>query len=134
MSWLPILVKVSYFAAARFSPTGGLDTTFNGNGKVISSVPGLAKSVHWLTSGDVVITSAASGPTNSDFFLTRYTSIGLLEASFGNGLIFTDISGGDYSQKSVRWTDPSCSCTKLVMFGGSDGGGIYGVSFARYVL
>jgi hypothetical protein len=80
------------------------------------------------------MTSAANGPVNSDFFLTSYTSTGLLDTAFGNnGLIFTDVNAGDYSQKSMLLTDPSCSCKKLVVFGGSDGGS-YGVSFARYFV
>lgn len=125
---------VSYFAAARFTPAGSLDNTFNVNGMVISSVSGLGRSAHWLPNGGIVMTSAANGPSNSDFFLTSYTSTGSLDTSFGNnGLTFTDISASDYSLKSVIWTDPTCFCKKLVVFGGSDGGS-YGASFARYVL
>jgi uncharacterized delta-60 repeat protein len=122
---------VSLFAAARFTSTGVLDSAFNGNGKVISTVSGLAKSVHWLPNGGIVMGSAASSPSNSDFFLTSYTSIGMLDTTFGNnGLVFTDVNGGDYTQKSQIWTDPSCSCKKLVIFGGSNGA----VSLARYIL
>ena len=125
---------LNYFAAAKFTPTGLLDTGFNGNGRVISTATGLAKSVFWLPAGGIVMSSAANGPSNSDFFLTSYTSTGILDTTFGNnGLIFTDISGGDYSQKSQIWTDPACSCTKLVVFGGADPDGA-GARFARYIL
>jgi uncharacterized delta-60 repeat protein len=123
-----------YFAAARFTSTGQPDTAFHGNGKVLSSVSGLAKSVYSVPAGGIVMSAAANGPSNSDFFLTSYTSTGILDTTFGNnGLIFTDISGGDYSQKSQIWTDPACSCTKLVVFGGADPDGA-GARFARYIL
>ena len=75
------------------------------------------------------MTGTSNGPTNPDFALTRYTSAGLLDTSFGTGgKVFTDVSRGDYSQKSLLWNG-----TKLVVFGGSDSAP-FGVSFARYVL
>jgi uncharacterized delta-60 repeat protein len=125
---------IFYFAAARFTPTGSLDPGFNTTGKVTSSVSGMAKSVHWMPGGGFIMTGSAKGPLNTDFFLTSYTATGTLDSNFGNsGLIFTDINSGDYSQKSLLWIDPLCSCNKLLVFGNSDGSA-YGASFARYLL
>ena len=125
---------IFYFAAARFTSTGSLDTGFNGNGKVTSGIRGMAKSVHWLTGGSIVMSASANGPSNSDLFLTSYTATGAPDTNFGSsGSIFTDVSGGDYSQKSLLWTDPACSCTKLLVFGNSDPSP-YDASFARYVI
>lgn len=123
-----------YFAAARFTSTGAPDTAFNGNGRVISSVIGTAQSVLALSTGGIVMSGGVYGTSTVDFFLTSFTPIGILDTSFGNsGFVFTDVSGSDYSLSSQIWTDPSCSCSKVVVFGHSDGP-TYGVSFARYVL
>ncbi|HYV95513.1 MAG TPA: T9SS type A sorting domain-containing protein [Chitinophagales bacterium] len=95
------LATTLFFFAAIYShqlfgQAGNLDSTFNGNGKVITPIGNnhdVAFSVFQQPDGKIVVV----GNTKSgdyDFALTRYNSDGSLDASFGiNGIAITDITG-----------------------------------------
>ncbi|MDD2725164.1 MAG: hypothetical protein PHH59_14240 [Methylovulum sp.] len=86
------------FTLARYNTNGSLDTSFSGDGKLISSVGG-ANSATLQADGKILV--AGSSPNTRfkifDFVLVRYNSDGSLDISFdGDGLVTTDFGGQDY--------------------------------------
>lgn len=83
------------FALARYSANGSLDTSFDGDGTVLT---GFASG-----SGDAAFSLAlqpdgkiiAAGASDSDFALARYLTSGVLDAAFdADGKVVTDIASG----------------------------------------
>lgn len=81
------------FALTRFTATGALDTSFNGNGKVLTSSGSrndYATGVVLQSSGKVIVTGySCIGNLNSvgsycDFALARYTPDGVVDQTFGS--------------------------------------------------
>ena len=65
----------SDFAAIRYNPNGSLDTTFSGDGKVITPVGGGDDGANALAiqaDGKIVLAGNSIGPVNQDFTLVRY--------------------------------------------------------------
>ena len=93
------------FAVARLTPTGTLDTSFNGSGEQTIDFGGttdVATSVA-VDSADRVILGGYSlqSGTGADFAVARLTAAGRLDASFnGSGKQTVDFGGetGDYGQ------------------------------------
>lgn len=77
------------FAVVRFGPNGSPDTSFDGDGKVITAVgTDTAKAHDVLIQPDgkiVVGGEAKNGGNNNDFALVRYNSDGSLDSNFYNG-------------------------------------------------
>ena len=90
------------FAVVRLNSDGSFDTSFDGDGKVITSLGSFsdfgAAAVALQPDGKI-IAAGQSGSGNSasaDFALVRYNSDGSLDASFdGDGKVFTDL-GNSY--------------------------------------
>jgi uncharacterized delta-60 repeat protein len=78
------------FALARYLPDGSLDTTFDGDGKLITPLSGdhsFATQVISQPDGKVV----AAGMGSNQFALARYKTDGSLDTTFGgDGKVFTD--------------------------------------------
>lgn len=89
----------SDFALARYTPTGALDTSFDGDGKVTTSFSparDAAYAIKIQSDGNIVVAGLANGsgrielngqldPTNNgDFALARYNPVGTLDISFGS--------------------------------------------------
>jgi uncharacterized delta-60 repeat protein len=72
------------FALVRYNPDGGLDTTFNGTGKVVTSIANSssAQSVTLQADGKIVVTGSANDKQNWDFALARYNRDGTLDLTF----------------------------------------------------
>ncbi|MCA9121898.1 MAG: hypothetical protein H6822_11525 [Planctomycetaceae bacterium] len=89
------------FAAARYNTDGSLDTTFSGDGKVTTDFGGTTDRGYWGAGIDplgnlVVAGYSTQGSTSHDFALSRYTSSGNLDTSFGNaGIVTTDFGAGN---------------------------------------
>jgi uncharacterized delta-60 repeat protein len=84
------------FALARYNPNGSLDTTFSGDGKVVTDLTTKRDFVFALVLvGDkLVVVGEARNGTYNDFALVRYNADGSLDASFdGDGIVFTDFGG-----------------------------------------
>jgi uncharacterized delta-60 repeat protein len=83
------------FALARYNPNGSLDSSFNGNGKVVTLIaPGYssANSLVLQPDGKLVAAGVAPGGSNYDFALARYNSDGSLDTSFNaSGKVTTAI-------------------------------------------
>jgi len=83
------------FALTRYNSNGSLDTSFDGDGKVTTSVGSsfftdIANSVAIQSDGKVVVAGFRSSGSR-DFALTRYNSNGSLDTTFdGDGKVTTD--------------------------------------------
>lgn len=83
------------FALARYEPDGTLDTSFDGDGKVITSFTSdhdSAQDVAIQEDGKIVAAGTAGG---AGFALARYEDDGALDLSFGeSGKVVTKLTGG----------------------------------------
>ena len=81
-------------AMARYNSDGSLDTSFDGDGMVVSDLGADDEAIRALTmDGDGNIVAAGNG--GGDYLVARFSSSGQLDASFGNGgKVFVDFVGG----------------------------------------
>ncbi len=109
------------FVVVRQMPSGLLDSTFDGDGKVRTDFGGVQR-IHGLvvqSNGRIVGAGTTGGSTGSgDFALARYRSDGSLDVSFGgDGFVTTDFGGNE-----TGWDIALQQDGKLVVVGGSPGG------------
>lgn len=101
------------FALARYFPNGGLDTSFDGNGRVIT--PGGGAADVRLQPGDGRIVVAGSNGPGGDVAVLRYNPDGSLDTGFGTGgLAIADFGGTDAARGVALQTDG-----KIVAAGGA---------------
>jgi uncharacterized delta-60 repeat protein len=85
------------FALARYNANGHLDTTFSGDGKVITNLTpaaDAARGVRIQSDGKIVVAGQAGAPAN--FALARYNADGTLDATFGSGgIVITNVNNTD---------------------------------------
>ncbi|MFI3137597.1 MAG: Calx-beta domain-containing protein, partial [Methylococcaceae bacterium] len=74
------------FALARYNSDGSLDTSFDGDGKVITTI-GSSGDYGWSvavqTDSKILVTGFSNNGSNYDFALVRYNSDGSLDETFG---------------------------------------------------
>ncbi len=85
---------------------GSLDTTFDFDGKVTTSIGSgddIVRSVAIQADGKIVVAGYSIIGSNIDFAVARYSSDGNLDTSFGegDGIVTTDFAGGDDYGMSV---------------------------------
>ncbi len=107
------------FAVVRYNTNGSLDTTFDGDGKVITDLGGWdkAESVKIESDGKIVVAgyTGISSSGGGDFAVVRYNSNGTLDTSFGaNGKVITNVGAEDYVHSLIVQTD-----NKIVVIGES---------------
>ena len=83
------------FALARYNSDGSLDTTFSGDGKVVTDFASLADGTNAVaiqSDGKIVAAGYTTGSSGDNFALARYNADGSLDTSFGggDGLVTTD--------------------------------------------
>src|SRR5215213_1161685 len=86
------------FALARYNSDGSLDTSFDEDGKVSTSINNFdsAYAVAIQTDGKIVAAGETGTATNSDFALVRYNADGTLDTSFDtDGKVSTSIGSGN---------------------------------------
>jgi uncharacterized delta-60 repeat protein len=124
-----------HFALARFRSGGGLDTTFGGDGRVITPFPheGYVYDLLVLPDGSIIAVGEDydSGVDVDEFALAKYKPNGRLDRSFsGDGKRITDFAGGgDGGWRVLRQGD------RLLVSGwGMDGPepNDYDIALARY--
>lgn len=79
-------------ALLRFDPAGTLDTTFDGDGKVTTSIGSgrdEAQAIMLQADGKIVVAGTSYAGANGDFALARYDATGTLDTTFGTGGIVT---------------------------------------------
>ena len=86
------------FLVARYNVNGSLDTSFDGDGKVITPIGtgnDVANGIAIQLDGKIVVAGYSSNGTNDDFAIVRYNSDGSLDSSFdGDGKQTTPIGPG----------------------------------------
>lgn len=95
------------FALARYNSDGSLDTTFDGDGKVVTDFEmadnAFGEALAIDSDGHIVVTGIARGVSDGDFkiALARYNSKGSLDPSFdGDGKVVTDIPSSIFDMAS----------------------------------
>ncbi len=87
-------LTVNNFVVARYDSDGSLDTTFSGDGIVITSIGGGSEQVNALLiqpTGEIV----AGGSVLNSFAIVRYTASGVEDTTFsGDGIVTTGIGSG----------------------------------------
>jgi uncharacterized delta-60 repeat protein len=93
------------FALARYNPNGTLDTTFGGDGRVITAFEGHAAAldIALQPDGKIVAVGQANNPStgNRDFALARYHPDGTLDTTFGGDGRVTTAFEGDAPANAV---------------------------------
>lgn len=122
------------FAVARYNADGTLDPSFNGTGKLTTSIGSGNNDAHALAlqpDGKLVAAGGASsiGGSGYDFGLARYNPDGTLDATFnGTGKVMTAIGPASDVAKAVVLQPDG----KLVAAGYSKSGTVNHVALARY--
>jgi uncharacterized delta-60 repeat protein len=105
------------FAVVRYNANGSLDTTFDGDGKVVTDFGGWdeAESVTIDSNGKIVVAgyTGISSSGGGDFAVVRYNIDGSLDTTFGvGGKVITNLAGEDYTHSVIVQSD-----NKIVMIG-----------------
>ena len=119
------------FGIIRYNPNGTLDTTFDMDGILVSSL-GLwddAQEVAVQSNGQIIVAGTSSDGSNADFAVARYNSDGSLDNTFSDdGMIVTDLgSSKDYVYGMVLQSD-----NDIVLVGRSHLEGIADFAVTRY--
>jgi uncharacterized delta-60 repeat protein len=81
---------------------GYLDTSFDGDGRLVRADAGTGVAVVVQADGKIVTAGSIDGPGGNDFFLARYNPDGSPDAAFGNnGSVRTDFAGRSDSAAGV---------------------------------
>jgi len=112
----------SVIGLVRYTSSGALDASFGSGGIVTTAIGTNAFNAGYslvLQSDGKILVAGASGGSDNDFALVRYTASGVLDASFGNGGIVTTpirSGSGDTAQSVALQSDG-----KIVVAGASSG-------------
>ena len=114
------------FALVRYNPDGTLDTSFNGTGKVLTSVGGfnsdIARSVAIQADGLIVAAGNSWDGSDQHFATVRYNTDGTLDTTFNNGTgkVLTSIGSNNFARSVLLQND-----RKIVVTGESYGDGTH---------
>lgn len=101
--------NANHMAVARFNPDGSLDETFNGTGKVITTIgtESVVTSMQVLSNGKIIAAGYARITGNlQDIAMIRLNADGTLDTGFGtNGRVATHLYSQDYSYDSAIQAD-----------------------------
>lgn len=127
--------ELSYAVLARYNLDGSLDTTFDGDGKLITAINGtyyylFINALAVQPDGKLVV-AGSKGLAFPDFFLARYNPNGSLDTSFdGDGIVTLEFTGFyDHGGISALAVQPDGKLVVAGYLGGSSGTAI---ALARY--
>jgi uncharacterized delta-60 repeat protein len=90
----------------RFLSNGALDSSFDGDGRVILSNPGndRAQAVALQPDGKIIVAGTTDASGNNDFLIVRLNANGSLDGTFGSGgrQVIRSFGGNDQAQAVVR--------------------------------
>jgi uncharacterized delta-60 repeat protein len=116
---------------ARYLPSGTLDITFSGDGRVRTNL-GVGEFVNAMAlqaDGKIVLAGTSVTSFDCDFFLARYLPNGTLDTTFGgNGWVTTDLGGCEQAFAMAVQPDD-----KIVVAGESEADRPSDVTLARYL-
>jgi uncharacterized delta-60 repeat protein len=106
---------VRYLALVRYRPNGSLDTSFDGDGKVLTRIPGYDASGVALVlqpNGKIVVAGSGqrrgSSTNETRAFLVRYNPNGSLDEGFGQGgRVVTQLDGSSWSGANAAVRQPN---------------------------
>jgi uncharacterized delta-60 repeat protein len=114
------------FTLIRYNTDGSLDTTFDGDGKLVTPVGSGAFGVTVQADGKIIAVGDAPDQRSNNFGLVRYNADGSLDVSFDNdGIQVTDFGSSEWA-RSVGVQDDG----KIVVAGRSHTGAKF--ALARY--
>ncbi|HEX2040893.1 MAG TPA: Calx-beta domain-containing protein [Acidimicrobiales bacterium] len=120
------------FALARYTAGGGVDTSWDGDGKVTTAFGGGLNDTAYavvLDGDDAIAVGQSESATDSDIALARYNSNGSLDTGFdGDGRATTDIGGN----RDVAHAAVLQSGDKIVVAGYTESATDRDVMVARY--
>jgi uncharacterized delta-60 repeat protein len=120
------------FALARYNPNGSLDSTFDGDGRVITDITGNADyltAVGMQPNGKIMVGGLAYTANGYDFALARYHVNGSLDTAFStDGWLVTDFYGGDDSGRAIIMQPGG----QVIMAGYASNGSDFDFAIARY--
>jgi uncharacterized delta-60 repeat protein len=121
------------FALARYDSNGSLDGSFNGTGRVVTSIGPTddeANNVAVQPDGKIIAIGQSSNGSNYDFALARYNADGTLDPMFGNdGTQTTAIGPGNAIAAGLALQPDG----KIVLAGSSSNGTSDDFAVARYL-
>lgn len=120
------------FALARYNADGSLDTTFDGDGKVVIDLLSDNEFLYDIaiqSTGDLIVVGEnAILPVIGDFVVLRVKPVGVLDTTFGTGgLVLTDFGGGTNDKSLAVALQPD---DKIVVAGETSTGSIFSTDFA----
>ena len=122
----------SAFAVVRYNKDGSLDPSFNGTGRLTTSVGSgddTGSSVALQSDGKIVVAGTSSAGGKSSFAVARYNDDGSLDASFnGTGKATTAIGSGDDICYSMALQGDG----KIVVAGSTSNGSKRSFAVVRY--
>jgi len=114
------------FVLVRYNADGSLDTSFSGDGIVVTNFGGNDKAYSAALQADGKILLA--GESDGDFAVARYNVDGTLDASFdGDGMTTMDLGGSDVARSVAVGSDG-----KIVVAGETGSGSNYDFALVRY--
>ncbi len=119
-------------AVARLTSTGALDTTFNGTGRVVTTIgtaSDFGMDLKIQSDGKILVGGYRSG-TSNDLALVRYNANGTLDSTFNStGTVTTNFSGSsdDRGTKMFLQADG-----KIIMAASTSQSGSHDLAIARY--
>jgi uncharacterized delta-60 repeat protein len=118
-------------AVLRYNTDGSLDSSFDSDGKVTTTIGSddLAKSVAIQSDGKIVVAGSSNNGSDDDFALIRYNTDGSLDSSFAlDGKVITVFgSSSDFGNSVALQSDG-----KIVVAGSSNNGSDNEFAVARY--
>jgi uncharacterized delta-60 repeat protein len=127
----------SDFAVFRYTPTGALDTTFDGDGKALFPVESdgdRANIVLVQSNGKIVVAGESAVGTNKNFAVVRLNADGSFDTTFdGDGKATTDISGGAPDSISRAVLQPDGKILSVGYAGINETNSTAGLVLARYI-
>ncbi len=97
------------FAVVRYNPDGSLDTSFGGDGvvvTVIASSDDRPYSVAIQPDGKILVAGRSGASGQTDFTLVRYNTDGTLDSTFdSDGIVRTNIRGDDFGSSLALQSD-----------------------------
>ena len=124
------------FGVVRYNANGSLDTSFDSDGKVLTSVGSgssddIASDIAIQDDGKIVVIGVANNGSNDDFAVVRYNTNGSLDTSFdSDGKVLTNIGPGSTIDNAADIAIQSDG--KIVVVGYSNNGSSDDFAVVRY--